>query len=103
MPAGLQPAPFGHSGTDPCWGDDGTGRRAHPNGCSVGERAVATLGPMPSFDVVSEVDRQEVRNAVDQAQRAVTFVDILTMTRKAMTSDNCSKLMWRSAILRQIE
>jgi uncharacterized protein YajQ (UPF0234 family) len=24
---------------------------------------------MPSFDVVSEVDRQEVRNAVDQAQR----------------------------------
>lgn len=26
---------------------------------------------MPSFDVVSEVDRQEVRNAVDQAQREV--------------------------------
>ncbi len=25
--------------------------------------------PMPSFDVVSEVDRQELRNAVDQAQR----------------------------------
>jgi cyclic-di-GMP-binding protein len=24
---------------------------------------------MPSFDVVSEVDRQEVRNAIDQAQR----------------------------------
>ena len=24
---------------------------------------------MPSFDVVSEVDKQEVRNAVDQAQR----------------------------------
>ena len=24
---------------------------------------------MPSFDIVSEVDRQEVRNAVDQAQR----------------------------------
>ena len=24
---------------------------------------------MPSFDVVSEVDRQELRNAVDQAQR----------------------------------
>jgi uncharacterized protein YajQ (UPF0234 family) len=26
---------------------------------------------MPSFDVVSEVDNQEVRNAVDQAQREV--------------------------------
>ena len=26
---------------------------------------------MPSFDVVSEVDRQEVRNAIDQAQREV--------------------------------
>src|SRR5688500_10295776 len=26
---------------------------------------------MPTFDVVSEVDRQEVRNAVDQAQREV--------------------------------
>ena len=24
---------------------------------------------MPSFDVVSEIDMQEVRNAVDQAQR----------------------------------
>ena len=27
---------------------------------------------MPSFDVVSEVDQQEVRNAVDQAQREIT-------------------------------
>ena len=27
---------------------------------------------MPSFDVVSEVDHQEVRNAVDQAQREIT-------------------------------
>lgn len=27
---------------------------------------------MPSFDVVSEVDMQEVRNAVDQAQREVS-------------------------------
>ena len=26
---------------------------------------------MPSFDVVSEVDQQEVRNAVDQAQREI--------------------------------
>ena len=27
---------------------------------------------MPSFDVVSGVDHQEVRNAVDQAQRELT-------------------------------
>ena len=27
---------------------------------------------MPSFDVVSEIDLQEIRNAVDQAQREVT-------------------------------
>ncbi|MET0148687.1 MAG: DUF520 family protein, partial [Acidimicrobiales bacterium] len=27
---------------------------------------------MPTFDVVSEVDLQEVRNAVDQASREVT-------------------------------
>jgi len=26
---------------------------------------------MPTFDIVSEVDRQEVRNAVDQAQREI--------------------------------
>ena len=29
------------------------------------------MTPVPSFDVVSEVDHQEVRNAVDQAQREV--------------------------------
>jgi cyclic-di-GMP-binding protein len=29
------------------------------------------MARMPSFDVVSEVDRQEVRNAIDQAQREV--------------------------------
>ena len=27
---------------------------------------------MPSFDVVSEVDRQEIRNALDQAQREIS-------------------------------
>ncbi|MGH9274111.1 MAG: DUF520 family protein, partial [Acidimicrobiales bacterium] len=27
---------------------------------------------MPSFDVVSEIDQQEIRNAVDQASREVT-------------------------------
>jgi uncharacterized protein YajQ (UPF0234 family) len=30
-----------------------------------------SVSAMPSFDVVSEVDMQEVRNAVDQAQREV--------------------------------
>jgi cyclic-di-GMP-binding protein len=29
------------------------------------------MAAMPSFDVVSEVDRQEVRNALDQAQREI--------------------------------
>jgi uncharacterized protein YajQ (UPF0234 family) len=30
------------------------------------------LGEMPTFDIVSQVDMQEVRNAVDQAQRELT-------------------------------
>jgi cyclic-di-GMP-binding protein len=30
------------------------------------------LRGMPTFDVVSEVDRQEVRNAIDQAQREIS-------------------------------
>lgn len=34
--------------------------------------ATDTLTHMPSFDVVSEVDKQELRNAVDQAQREVS-------------------------------
>ena len=54
MPADLQSAPFGRSGTDPLRGE--------------GYR-LASVSHMPSFDVVSEVDRQELRNAVDQAQR----------------------------------
>jgi uncharacterized protein YajQ (UPF0234 family) len=59
MPAGLQPAPFGHSGTDPL------------RALIVAPGTLATLALMPSFDVVSEVDRQEVRNAIDQAQREI--------------------------------
>ena len=54
MPADLQSAPFGRSGTDPLRGE--------------GYR-LASVSHMPSFDIVSEVDRQELRNAVDQAQR----------------------------------
>jgi cyclic-di-GMP-binding protein len=34
-------------------------------------RHLARLRGMPTFDVVSEVDRQEVRNAIDQAQREI--------------------------------
>ncbi|MGA0076726.1 MAG: YajQ family cyclic di-GMP-binding protein [Ilumatobacteraceae bacterium] len=32
---------------------------------------MAIVSGMPSFDVVSEVDRQELKNAVDQAQREI--------------------------------
>ena len=53
-PADLQSAPFGRLGTDP------QGFK------SIG---LSIVSPMPSFDVVSEVDRQELKNAVDQAQR----------------------------------
>ena len=63
MPADLQSAPFGRLGTDPC---ATFGRMA-----SLAVRPMGTLLVMPSFDVVSEVDRQEVRNAVDQARREI--------------------------------
>jgi len=53
-PADLQSAPFGRLGTDP--------QGFH----SIGLGIVFT---MPSFDIVSEVDKQELKNAVDQAQR----------------------------------
>jgi uncharacterized protein YajQ (UPF0234 family) len=55
-PADLQSAPFGRLGTDP------TAR--HATGFVI-------VISVPSFDVVSEVDRQELRNAVDQAQREI--------------------------------
>ena len=63
MPADLQSAPFGRLGTDPL----------APLGASdpSGAGRSATLAAMPTFDVVSEVDRQEVRNAVDQARREI--------------------------------
>jgi uncharacterized protein YajQ (UPF0234 family) len=34
--------------------------------------APASLARMPTFDIVSKVDMQEVRNAVDQAQREIS-------------------------------
>src|SRR5438874_1510133 len=61
--------------------------------------APGSVGAMPSFDVVSEVDRQEVRNAVDQAQRELgTRFDFkgtnstidqsdLTLTLRSATED----------------
>jgi len=39
-------------------------------GCS--DRPPPTIFAMPSFDIVSDVDRQEIRNAVDQAQREIS-------------------------------
>lgn len=70
-PVDLQSTPFGHLGTDP---RDHT-RYRRPNTRHHRESGNAggfgTLGRMPSFDIVSEVDRQEVRNAVDQAQREI--------------------------------
>jgi len=59
---------------------------------------------MPSFDVVSEVDRQEVRNAVDQAQREIgTRFDFkntnssieqseLTLTLRSVSEDRLTAL-----------
>jgi uncharacterized protein YajQ (UPF0234 family) len=59
---------------------------------------------MPSFDVVSEVDRQEVRNAIDQAQREIaTRFDFkntdssiehneLTFTLRSITEDRLAAL-----------
>src|SRR5918992_6072073 len=98
MPADLQSAPFGRLGTDPC----PVGRTS-----TLPARSLGTLGRMPTFDVVSEVDRQEVRNAVDQAQREInTRFDFkntnssleqneLTFTLRSITED-------RLAALRQV-
>jgi uncharacterized protein YajQ (UPF0234 family) len=44
---------------------------------------------MPSFDVTSEVDQQEVRNAVDQAQREIaTRFDFKNTDSKVELADN---------------
>jgi cyclic-di-GMP-binding protein len=59
---------------------------------------------MPTFDVVSEVDRQEVRNAVDQARReintrfdfkntnSVIDQDDLTFTLRTVSEDRLTAL-----------
>ena len=49
-----------------------TGRaRSGGKGRTSGRRDRATVLGMPTFDVVSEIDKQEIRNAVDQASREV--------------------------------
>ena len=78
MPVDLQSTPFGHLGTDPLRVDRlSVLVLAHilPTAASPHGRrspgSAPSLGVMPSFDIVSEVDHQEVRNAVDQAQREI--------------------------------
>jgi cyclic-di-GMP-binding protein len=50
---------------------------------------------MPSFDVVSEVDRQEVRNAVDQAQRELAtrfdFKGTNSSSSRPTSSSRCAR------------
>ena len=65
---------------------------------------MGNLESMPSFDFVSEVDRQEVRNAVDQAQREVanrfdfkntnSTIDLneLTITMHTVSEDRLNAL-----------
>ena len=75
-PTGLQPVPFGRSGTDPtavtlsvwvpCPKDEPWFNRLR------GGRPLCIFHFMGSFDVVSQIDMQEVRNAVDQAAREVS-------------------------------
>lgn len=89
-PVDLQSTPFGHSGTDPS------------AVCEV--IALTNMSVMSSFDVVSEVDRQELKNAVDQAQREIgTRFDFkntdssiehkdLTLTLRTVSEDRLAAL-----------
>ena len=47
---------------------------------------------MPSFDVVSEVDRQELRNAIDQAQRELATRYDFKDTNSEIEQKNLDKL-----------
>jgi len=78
--------------------------------CTTPRRAVAGEDLMPSFDVVSEVDLQEVRNAVDQANREIdTRFDFkgvearfdLTGTEVLLRADTEFRLSQMLDILRQ--
>ena len=65
MPVDLQSTPFGHSGTDPSAVREAIGL------LRMALLFAVTLHGMSTFDVVSEIDRQEVKNAIDQAQREI--------------------------------
>ncbi len=65
MPVDLQSTPFGHSGTDPSAVSEAIGSPA------LGVTLCRYSSGMSTFDVVSEIDRQEVKNAIDQAQREI--------------------------------
>lgn len=79
-PTGLQPVPFGRSGTDPMPATlsvaavrpsemgGAPARSAAVLGSLIGRRYCAVVA---SFDVVSVTDPQEVRNAVDQTAREI--------------------------------
>ena len=78
-PTRLQRVPFGHSGIPPCNGANG---RAGPE--RVQPRALACRAQLSlwgekepgvaesSFDVVAEVDKQEIDNALNQAAKEIT-------------------------------
>jgi uncharacterized protein YajQ (UPF0234 family) len=78
-PSRLQRDPFGHSGIPPCDERNGRARRK-----PLQPRALACPGQLPlpfpeedidvaenSFDVVAEVDKQEVDNALNQASKEI--------------------------------
>src|SRR5262245_37173017 len=50
------------------------GRSGGPEGlrCSTPPCASATIRAMPSFDIVSEVDKQEIDNAINQARKELS-------------------------------
>lgn len=66
---------------------------------------------MPSFDVVSKVDLQEVRNAVDQVQREIatrydfkgckSSIELQTETNIVIIADDKMKLQAMQDLLRQ--
>ena len=82
-PAALQAAPFGHSGIPPCDARNGRAARKPPQPRALACPAQLVLPLAPdaedeeasvadsSFDVVAEVDKQEVDNALNQASKEI--------------------------------
>ena len=67
-PTRLQRVPFGHSGIPPSVGMVGARLAGRNRPGAVSIRAMADA----SFDVVAEVDKQEVDNALNQAAKEIT-------------------------------